>query len=66
MEEYPIVLDTDVNGAAPGEYRWGAGQGVENLLYITVGTGIGVGVIIHGRPLHNMTLSPIALSWAAA
>lgn len=50
----PIAFDTDVNGAALGEYYWGAGQDCESLVYITIGTGIGVGVVIQGRPLHGL------------
>jgi len=45
----PIVVQTDVNGAALGEARWGAGQGMDPLVYITVGTGIGGGVLVGGR-----------------
>ena len=52
--DVPIALDTDVNGAAYGEYRWGAGRGLESLGYVTVGTGIGGGVIVGGEPLHGM------------
>lgn len=47
----PIVVDTDVNGAALGEWQRGAGQGCETLAYTTVGTGIGTGVVSRGRPL---------------
>lgn len=50
----PIGFDTDVNGAALAEYRWGAAQGLEVVLYLTVGTGIGGGVVIHGRPLQGV------------
>jgi fructokinase len=50
----PIALDTDVNAAALAECRWGAGQGLDHLAYITVGTGIGVGLIVRGRPLHGL------------
>jgi fructokinase len=53
--QVPVYLDTDVNGAALGEYLWGAGQGVPNLLYLTIGTGIGGGVLVHGKPLHGLT-----------
>ncbi|GAC1305351.1 MAG: ROK family protein [Steroidobacteraceae bacterium] len=50
----PVYLDTDVNGAALGELRWGAGQGLESLAYVTVGTGIGVGIVHHGRAVHGL------------
>lgn len=53
--EVPVYIDTDVNGAALGEYFWGAGQGYPNLLYLTVGTGIGGGVLVDGKPLHGLT-----------
>ncbi len=49
----PVALDTDVNAAALGEHRWGAGVGLDSLVYITVGTGIGGGAIVNGRPLHG-------------
>ncbi|MGE0815533.1 MAG: ROK family protein [Vicinamibacterales bacterium] len=51
----PIAFDTDVNAAALGEARHGAGRGVGSLLYLTVGTGIGGGAIVHGRPIHGLT-----------
>lgn len=47
----PIVVDTDVNGAALGEWSAGAGQGTRTLAYTTVGTGIGSGIVQAGRPL---------------
>ncbi|MFI5915705.1 ROK family protein [Dactylosporangium sp. NPDC051541] len=50
----PVALDTDVNGAAVGEHRWGAGRGHDDLVYITVGTGIGGGAVVGGRPLHGL------------
>jgi fructokinase len=50
----PVRLDTDVNGAALAEWRWGAGRDRDPVLYLTVGTGIGGGVVIGGRPLHGL------------
>ena len=51
----PVGFDTDVNGAALGEWRWGATVGLKTSVYLTVGTGIGGGVIVDGRPLHGAT-----------
>jgi glucokinase len=45
----PVVFDADCNAAAVGEYRFGAGRGVERLIVVTVGTGIGAGVMIDGE-----------------
>jgi fructokinase len=50
----PIAFDTDVNAAAYGEYRWGALQSCDPGIYITIGTGIGGGVIVDGKPLHGL------------
>lgn len=50
----PIGFDTDVNGAAMGEVRWGAGQGLDPFVYLTIGTGIGGGAIVNGAPLHGL------------
>jgi len=49
-----IGFDTDVNGAGFGEQRWGAAQGLEDFIYITVGTGIGGGGMARGRLLHGL------------
>lgn len=49
----PVGFDTDVNGAALAEYTWGNGVDCDPLIYITVGTGIGGGVLIKGQPLHG-------------
>lgn len=46
----PIGLDTDVNCAAVGERLFGSGQGLDTFCYVTVGTGIGVGLLINGAP----------------
>ena len=50
----PIFFDTDVNGAALGESIWGAARGLENCLYITIGTGIGGGALVSGKLVHGM------------
>ena len=52
--EIPVGFDTDVNGAVLGEVTWGAAQGMENAIYITVGTGVGVGVYLNGALLHGL------------
>jgi fructokinase len=51
----PVGFDTDVNAAALAEHRWGAAKDVKNLVYLTVGTGIGGGAIVNGAPLHGLT-----------
>jgi fructokinase len=52
--DVPMGIDTDVNAAALGESTWGAGQGLEAVLYLTVGTGIGGGGVIDGRMIHGL------------
>jgi len=46
----PMALDTDVNAAAVGELLFGSGRGLDTFCYVTVGTGIGVGLLIDGAP----------------
>lgn len=50
----PIGIDTDVNGAALAELQLGAAKGLESCVYITIGTGIGGGVVMGGKPVHGM------------
>ncbi len=50
----PVGFDTDVNAAAIAEHRWGAARDVRDLVYVTVGTGIGGGALLDGRPVHGL------------
>ena len=50
----PVAFDTDVNGAALGEWTWGAAKGLDNFLYFTIGTGIGGGGMVEGHLLHGL------------
>lgn len=52
--QIPIGFDTDVNGSALGEATWGITKGLENSIYITIGTGVGAGIISGGKLLHGM------------
>jgi len=55
--DVPVSISTDVNGALLAEARWGAAQGVKNCCYITVGTGVGAGIMVNGE-LVNGALHP--------
>lgn len=50
----PVGFDTDVNGSALGEVTFGQAKGKKNIVYLTVGTGIGAGVYAEGKLLHGM------------
>jgi fructokinase len=52
--DIPIGIDTDVNGAALGEWRWGAAKGLDTFIYLTIGTGIGGGGMVNGKLIHGM------------
>lgn len=49
----PISIETDVTAAALAEYAWGAGQGTSSMVYITIGTGLGGGILIDGIPVRG-------------
>ncbi len=51
--DVPVAFDTDTNGAALAERRWGAARGLETFLYLTIGTGIGGGGMVNGRLMHG-------------
>jgi fructokinase len=50
----PIRFDTDANAAALAEHRWGAARDAASVVYVTVGTGIGGGALVHGRMVHGL------------
>ena len=50
----PVLLDNDANAAALGEHEHGAGRGLRNLVYVTISTGIGGGVIVNGELVHGV------------
>lgn len=50
----PVGIDTDVNAAALGEAVYGAGKGLDSLVYYTIGTGVGAGALVDGRLVHGL------------
>ncbi len=50
----PAALDTDVNAALVGEARWGAASGFSDAVYLTIGTGIGGGALVHSQVVHGL------------
>jgi fructokinase len=52
--QVPVGFDTDVNAAALAERRWGAAQGLDTFIYLTIGTGIGGGGFVNGRLMHGL------------
>ncbi|MEZ4613953.1 MAG: ROK family protein [Caldilineaceae bacterium] len=66
----PVGFDTDVNGAALGEQRWGAAQGLDTFVYLTIGTGLGGGGMVNGKLIHGlvhpeMGHMPVPHNWDA-
>ena len=50
----PIKVDTDVNGSCLGEMTFGCAEGMDNVGYVTIGTGIGAGMAVNGQLVHGM------------
>jgi glucokinase len=66
--ERPVVLENDATAAAAGEQRFGAGRGVANMVYLTISTGVGGGVVIDGRLWRGSTgnggeLGHVTVDW---
>ena len=55
----PVAFETDVNGAAIAEMRWGAGRDMKDFAYITVGTGVGAGLVVNGVPTRGFLHSEL-------
>jgi glucokinase len=66
--ERPVTLENDATAAAAGEHRWGAGRGTDNMVYLTVSTGVGGGVVLDGRLFRGSTgnggeLGHVTIDW---
>ena len=53
--EIPVILDNDANAQAYGEYKFGAGRGYNDMIFVTISTGIGAGIVINGKLYRGMT-----------
>jgi len=53
--EIPVILDNDANAQAFGEYKFGAGRGFDDMIFVTISTGIGAGIIFNGKLYRGMT-----------
>ena len=53
--EIPVILDNDANAQAYGEYKFGAGRGYDDVIFVTISTGIGAGIVINGKLYRGMT-----------
>ena len=55
LDGIPLAFETDVNAAAWGEGKWGSAKGLNDFIYITVGTGIGGGAVSNGKIVHGIS-----------
>lgn len=52
--QVPVAIETDVNAAALAEFELGAARGCGTIVYLTIGTGIGAGILVDGQPVHGL------------